>query len=143
MSIKTKVISIIIVLSIGIYAYVNFTSLHTINVSEISSFDEVQSKSLIETFLIDEEKADKTYVNKVIEITGIVKEVSFLNNRNTLILQGDNDGPGIICDMNPGQLTAITKIRKGERVRVKGICKGFLKDVIILNCILTDQQPNE
>ncbi len=143
MSIKTKVISIIIVVSIGIYAYVSFTSLHTINVSEISSFDEVQSNSLIENFLMDEEKADETYVNKVIEITGIVKEVSFLNNRNTLILQGDNESPGIICDMNPDQLTAITKIRKGDRVRVKGICKGFLKDVIVLNCILTDQQPNE
>ena len=92
--------------------------------------------------MTDEKQADEIYTGKVIEITGTVKEVSFLNNRNTLILQGKDKNSGVICDMNANQIDAIHKISLGDKITAKGICKGFLKDVVMLNCIIITNKHN-
>lgn len=146
MSRKIKIISTIIVLAIlcySSYIFFNLLGSDTINVRETNSYAEKKSNTLIADFTTNEEEANKIYAGKVLEVTGKVKEVSFLNNRNTLILQGEDKDTGIICDMNSDQLKSVLKISKGQRVTIKGVCKGFLKDVVMLNCILIDQKINE
>ncbi len=145
MSKKAKVSYLFIFAIIFICSYfcIHFFTKKAIDINTAPTKVEINSNFLVTNFLTNEKKADKIYTNKVIEIVGKVEEVSFLNNRNTLILQSEQKGFGIICDMNPGQLAAIMKIKKGDEVRIKGVCKGFLKDVIVLNCILIDQKLNE
>ena len=135
---KVKAISIIVLVGVSlcIYLYLNFTDINTINITDAVSFENTKSELLLANFKEDEKKADKFYTGKVIEITGIVKEVSFLNNRNTLILQGEDKDSGVICDMNSNQIEATLKITEGQKVTIKGMYKGFLKDVVMLNCIL-------
>jgi len=135
---KVTVISIIVLVGISmcIYLYLSFSDTKPINVTNSVSFESTQSELLVANFKEDEQKADKFYTGKVIEITGIVKEVSFLNNRNTLILQGEDKDSGVICDMNSNQIDAILKINEGQKITIKGVYKGFLKDVVMLNCIL-------
>ena len=103
---KVKAISIIVLvgISLGIYLYLSFTDINTINITDAVSFKNTKSELLLADFKEDEKKADKFYTRKVIEVTGIVKEVSFLNNRNTLILQGEDKDSGVICDMNSNQI---------------------------------------
>ena len=73
---------------------------------------------------------------------GKVKEVSFLNNTNTIILLGDENS-GIICDFSQNQTKEIKALTKNQTVIIKGIYKGFLKDVILLNCLLINDITNE
>jgi hypothetical protein len=133
--INKKLISIIVLVGISIYFYL-YLSFSDINITDTVSFKNTKSELLLADFKEDEKKADTFYTGRVIEITGIVKEVSFLNNRNTLILQGENKNSGVICDMNSTQIDATSKITKGQKVTIKGMYKGFLKDVVMLNCIL-------
>lgn len=130
-----KIISIIIV-TICIYISLNLLDKKAIDINKALTFKNTESEILVANFLTNEKLADETYTRKVIEITGTVKEVSFLNNRNTLILQGKDKNSGVICDMNANQIDAIHKISIGDKITVKGICKGFLKDVVMLNCII-------
>ncbi len=130
-----KIISIIIV-TICIYISLNLLDKKAIDINKALTFKNTESEILVANFLTNEKLADETYTGKVIEITGTVKEVSFLNNRNTLILQGKDKNSGVICDMNANQIDAIHKISIGDKITVKGICKGFLKDVVMLNCII-------
>lgn len=102
----------------------------------------INSDELISSFKIDEEKANELYKGKIIEVIGIVKEVSFLNNRNTVLLYTKNKDSEIICDVHASQIEKIKTLKKDQKIRVKGICKGFLKDVILLNCSI-DLLPNE
>lgn len=102
----------------------------------------LDSRDLLNAFTKNEEKSDSLYAGKILEISGIVKEVTFLNNRNTLILYGNSNENGIICDLNPNQKEKLKHIKKHQKVFVKGICKGFLKDVILLNCTIYFK-PNE
>lgn len=102
----------------------------------------LNSKDLINAFKIDEEKSTDLYAGKILEITGTVHEINYLNNRITLILNNKIDSFGIICDINPIENPKIKKLKKNEKVMIKGICKGFLKDVILLNCSI-EINPNE
>lgn len=103
----------------------------------------ISSKNLVANFINDEERADTMFSGKIVEITWRVKEVTFLNNRNTVILYGQNTSSGIICDFGTNQLEEIKGLIKNQKITVKGVCKGFLKDVVILNCLLMKTDLNE
>ena len=96
----------------------------------------VNSDDLIANFLSNEHKANDLYAGKIIEVDGFVKEISFLNNRNTVILYSKNKTSGVICDVHPSQIEKVKKLKEHQKIKVKGICKGFLKDVVLLNCYI-------
>lgn len=96
----------------------------------------ISSEDLLAEFLNDEAKANQDYVEKVIEVEGIVKEVTFLNNRYTVLLQGQGEYACLMCDMNIEEMERIKEISTGDTITLKGVCKGFLMDAILLNCVL-------
>ncbi|CAN0604539.1 unnamed protein product, partial [Ectocarpus sp. 12 AP-2014] len=97
---------------------------------------------IITLFQGNELQANATYTNKVIEVHGTIKEISFLNNRNTIILKSEKfEKNFVICDMSPISNTIIPKLTIGDTITLKGICKGYLLDVILLNCIPTNEKP--
>nr|WP_205783246.1 hypothetical protein [Allomuricauda hymeniacidonis] len=99
----------------------------------------VQAKDLLASFLTDEASANKKYVERIIEVQGIVKEITFFNNRYTVLLQGDGEYVCIMCDMEDDQQSQVEKLSVGDPIILKGICKGFLMDAILLNCVLVNQ----
>nr|WP_246615870.1 OB-fold putative lipoprotein [Aquimarina litoralis] len=101
------------------------------------------SELLVDLYSKDEDKANSHYKNKIIEVTGIVKEISFLNNRNTILLKGNTTKSSVICDMQLNQTAILRKLKKDDVVKIKGVCKGYLKDVILLNCTFINQNTNE
>nr|WP_181374578.1 hypothetical protein [Polaribacter aquimarinus] len=102
----------------------------------------LNADDLVNSFLVNPEYSNNLYTGKIIEITGFVKKVTFLNNRNTVLLYSNNKTSGVICDIHPSQIKKVKKLKEHQEVKVKGICKGFLKDVILLNCHL-DFKANE
>ncbi|WP_161991980.1 OB-fold protein [Flagellimonas algicola] len=77
---------------------------------------------------------------KVIEITGAIKEINKKNNRLTVILhvQG-KEHPSIICDMMEGQENLIKEFEPTDTLVIKGVFKGILKDAIFLNCVVSHE----
>lgn len=102
----------------------------------------LSSNDLLNSYSKNEEKSDSLYAGKIIEINGTIKEITFLNNRNTIILNSNSETFGVICDINPSQKEKIKQLKKNQKIQIKGICKGFLKDVILLNCSI-DLLTNE
>ncbi|MEM9001533.1 MAG: hypothetical protein AAGB24_14820 [Bacteroidota bacterium] len=106
-------------------------------VSENSNVEvKIGSKELLAAFMKDEATANKNFVEKIIEVEGQVRDITFLNDRYTILLQGQGDYACLMCDMNPEQIEKIGQIKKGDNITLKGICKGFLMDAILLNCVL-------
>lgn len=112
------------------------------NLEKVSSDVSLKSNKLVASFVSDEESSNKLYTGKIIEVEGFIKEISFLNDRETLILSSNSDNYGIICDLHTSQIEKMKTLKINQKIKVKGICKGFLKDVILLNCYL-DLEPNE
>lgn len=112
------------------------------NLEKESALVSINSDDLVTSFFNDEAKSNKHFTGKIIEVTGSVKEISFINERITLILKSNINSFGVICDINTTQLEKIVQLKKNQKIIVKGICKGFLKDVILLNCYI-DLSTNE
>jgi len=133
----------LLLILVNIFTYViPFFKKSDINLENVNFEAQINTDDLITSYLSNENKTNTNFNGKIIEVTGNVKKVTFLNNRNTVILYGENKDSGIICDVHPSQIEKLKLLTINQKIAVKGICKGFLKDVILLNCII-DNQPNE
>ncbi len=105
----------------------------------------VHATEPIEHFTVEELRSGGASLKEnVISVEGIVKDINFLNNRMTIVLSSVRPGDAsVLCDMQRDQKTMLQGIDLGEKVTVKGIYKGALKDVIILNCIIYNQPSND
>ena len=136
---KIKILSLLaaFMLLAGFYLlYIWFT-----RPPETTSFDrpadiKITSAELISSFQKDEEMASSIFVEKTIEVKGVVKDITFFNDRYTVLLQGGDSYSCIMCDMQNDQTSILNEIKKGDTIVLKGICKGFLMDAILLNCII-------
>ena len=94
----------------------------------------ISASELYRLYSTNENKANAMYRNKSIVVYGRVKEISYVNRRKTILLEGNKDASGIICDLNEKQTQNLQEIQKEQVLYIQGICKGFLKDVVLLNC---------
>jgi len=93
----------------------------------------VSATALFHSFEEDEINANTLYLDKVLEITGNVSEVTANQNLTPIIvLETENMVFGIRCTMD----NAESKVKAGETVTIKGICTGYLSDVIITNATI-------
>lgn len=77
----------------------------------------------------------------VIAVSGTVNEINTINKRITILLKGNEaQETFVICDMNSNQNSSIKTIKKGDSILIKGLLKGILKDVIMLNCVILKNQ---
>ncbi|MEW7292152.1 OB-fold protein [Aquimarina sp. 2304DJ70-9] len=127
----------------GLYFYYGFYNRTYVDINHAATEIKISSGELTSTYILNEESANSIYRGKVIEVEGIVKEISFLNNRNTVLLHGDDKYSSVLCDMQSDQIEEVKKLKRGQKIKIKGICKGFLKDAILLNCMLINTQINE
>ena len=126
----------------GVYCFLKISKEANIDIKSASTSYNLKTNALIANFKTDEKSTNKKFSGKIIKIEGKVKEISFLNNTNTVLLFGDKNS-GIICDFNQNQTREIKALTKNQTVKIKGIYKGFLKDVILLNCLLMNDKTNE
>lgn len=116
---------------------------NSVNVINTKTEVQISSKKLTSSFLENEDKANSQYVEKIVEIEGIVKNITFFNNRYTVLLHGETNYSCVMCDMQPDQYNQIEKLHVGQSITLKGVCKGFLMDAIVLNCIILKPYNNE
>ncbi len=144
MSGKVKIVIGLLLIAFGVcYLYFGVYNKPPRDITNVKPEVEISSDKLLTLFHADESLANATYVQKTIEVQGVVKEITTLNNRYSVLLQSKNDSSHVICDMAPSKVMDIKKLKPGQTVRLKGICKGFLMDVIMLNCILVNDKTNE
>lgn len=80
----------------------------------------------------------KLYVDKTIEIESNILNITYKYGKYTLILYGNEHETMIMCEIQEDQNNKIEQLKIGQNIKVKGVLKGVLLDVILLNCILTE-----
>lgn len=142
---RNKILYIVFGLIFSVGLYVALTKYYSPPRNILNAKTEVMTTAdeISLSFLNNEEVANQQYTNKVLEITGIVKDITYTNSRNTIILYGNQPDSNVICDVEIHQQNEVKKRMINNTVKIKGVCKGLLKDVIILNCILINTPENE
>lgn len=135
--IKTfKIILIFILILCSYFGFKIYRASMPLNINIVKVDEQINSNKLLASFEANESLAEATFIEKVIVIEGIVNDVTYLNDRYTVILQSGNKFSKILCDMSSSQGEQVKKLKTGQSVSIKGVCKGYLLDVIMLNCIL-------
>lgn len=96
---------------------------------------QISATELFRSFENNETEANGLYLDKVIEVSGKISEVSTNQEQfPVIVLETENPMFAVRCTMeNP---TTLAKV--GDAVTIKGICTGYLSDVIIVKAILVE-----
>lgn len=95
----------------------------------------LSSGDLVKAFTTDESGSNAKYLNKVIKVSGIVSNISESNTEITVYLKDPDQSSGVMCSFEKGSFDK-SKIKQGSKQFVKGICSGYLMDVVLNQCAL-------
>lgn len=96
---------------------------------------EIEATELLHAFETDENAANMLYLDKIVVVSGTVESVSEDTLNISIYLKNSDAIAGIICSFDKKNLE-ISSVGKGMSVRVKGICTGYLMDVVMNKCSL-------
>jgi hypothetical protein len=106
-----------------------------LNVEKASSDIVITSENLLNNYIEDEGKSNTAYLEKVIEVSGRITEIIREQDSNVITLSGGNMDGNVICYLLDGN-EKIDSFNIGDSLVIKGICTGYLLDVILVRCVL-------
>lgn len=98
---------------------------------------EATADEIIAAYEADEKAADGLYLGKVVQVTGKVSGVTEEGGTKKIQLETFNPMALIICEMETGTETG--DVKAGDMASVKGMCSGYLSDVILVQSTLVKE----
>ena len=95
----------------------------------------ISASRLYKEYDANEIAADQKYKGKIIEVTGVIRDIgNDIMNNAYVTLAGDEYFGDIQCYFN--KKSVVAKLSKGKRITIIGSCSGLLMNVQMDNCIL-------
>jgi len=134
--IKYSLITLAIII-LGVFLFVKFYIFRKSDdsVASKNAYYTIEAVDLLNSFETDETSANKKYLDKVIEVTGIVDNFVTTKTETNVYLRQPGKTSGIMCSFNTSEFQK-QPIKSGDRVKIKGICSGYLLDVVLNKCSL-------
>ena len=104
-----------------------------LSVSSKKADYEIKAAQLIHDFETDEQVANEKYLGKILIVDGELKDITEDSLSITLSLGSIGDISGILCSFDKSVIEP-GKVQKGQQLKVKGICTGYLLDVVLNKC---------
>lgn len=124
---------LIVVSVIGTYKMYNKPH---INVAKAETDLTLEYKALLNDFETNESEANIKYLDQIIEVTGPIAKIKTVKN-STIISLGEGSMFGnVTCHLTPEESVKNLNLNKGQEITVKGICTGYLMDVILVKSVL-------
>jgi hypothetical protein len=93
----------------------------------------IDAAGLLQSFETNEAEANTLYLGKILIVTGTVESVSEDTLGISVYLKSSDAVAGVICSFdkkNPD----VQALEKGTPASIKGICTGYLLDVVLNKC---------
>ncbi|MDG1038827.1 MAG: hypothetical protein P8O89_07785, partial [Polaribacter sp.] len=78
--------------------------------------------------------ANKLYLEKIIKINGTISELNIEKERGIITLKTRDNFGSVLCHLSEGGMKKMKSLKVGQTITLKGICTGFLMDVILVKC---------
>ncbi len=96
----------------------------------------LQAGNLFQAFSDNESESNQKYVGKILAVVGTVKGIE-TGADGTMVLKLETNSTGDVqCNFIKETPPDISKIKVGESIQIKGICSGFLFDVMLDKCVI-------
>lgn len=90
----------------------------------------VTADQLLTDYESNEAAANDKYLGKVVEVSGTVSQVSTEEGKNKVHFETSNPIATVISELDEGN--SAEGIAVGTHAKVKGMCSGYLSDVILV-----------
>jgi hypothetical protein len=131
------IIAGIALLLLGGYLYVRY--MPDISMLEQASDFRMPATKLAEEFETNLSASNSKFIDRVIEVTGVISEISTDPNNAIVFILRDNEVPtGVLCTVAEKSTKKAERYKVGDTVVVKGICTGMLFEVVLNKCIVLD-----
>ena len=102
------------------------------------SYLSITADSLFLAYQKNEKNADSNYLDKALLVSGNISEIKTNQQGQQVIVLSTSDPIfGIACTLSePGRKE---QVGKGVQVNIKGFCAGFTSDVVLRDCIITNE----
>lgn len=106
----------------------------------------IEAPALIAAFEKDTASANKQYVDKIIAVSGHVKNIDTNGNPAVIALGDAAQMSSVQCSMDSAHAADYKAIKEGDQVTIKGKCTGgqtqdlFGTDVILSRCVMENKK---
>lgn len=129
----TGIILLFTVVAVSLYAWLYIWNKPQLNVED-SKAVKVTAAALFSEYSSNEKEANSKYIDKVVEVTGEINSVSKNSEGKTVVLLKTDDLMfGVNCTLEQA-----ADVKAGESISLKGICTGYLTDVVLIRCYKTN-----
>lgn len=132
------ILSILVVVVLGVFIYFALYNKPHINVSKSSADISLTSKTIIQDFESNETIANSKYLEQIIEVTGAISDISLTKDKGIIVLGEPSSFGSVMCHLSAEENQKINTFKKGQQITIKGICTGYLMDVILVKCIIVE-----
>jgi len=131
---KKKIIWALIILAIVfalVYAYREYTRTHK-DLAGVKADLAVESGILISEFEKNDSAANKKYLGKILDISGVVKEIdTAAGGIYTIVLGHPGSKSSVRCQLDSIHASDAAKLSSGSSVLMRGACTGFEKNELL------------
>ena len=118
--------------AIGVWYFIFYKPTHFKRDVADETAINITAKQIVKNFQANEDSANKLYLNKALAITGeVIEAKKNQDGKPTVTLKSDDSFSNIYCTLKDE-----VALQNGSTVTIKGICTGFLSDVVIIDAIV-------
>lgn len=107
-----------------------------VNVAQEKAAISSTASVLLEAFSTDETAANLKYLGKIIQVKGVISKIEIVNKKGSISLETEALFGSVLCTLTPEESLSIKELKIGQEILLKGICTGFLMDVVLVKCII-------
>lgn len=134
---KFSIIALILALTLGIgYGLKEYHRGHQSTV-DLETEVKISAKGLMADYLADETTANTKYLNKVMEVAGVVSSLALTDSGSSSVNLFTEDEISVVsCQLESEQLEKARLLQEGDEITVKGRCSGATFDVVLTRCVI-------
>lgn len=132
MKAKKISIAILVLIIIGVFIVYKMYNKSHVDVSEASADITISANLILEEFSTDETTANRKYLEKIVAVKGEISETKIEKEKGIITLKTNDDFGSILCHLSEASTKKMDDLEVGKTITVKGICTGYLMDVILV-----------
>jgi len=121
----------------GLYAYSEYNR-GLPDTHQLKPSFKLNTDEFLKQFEANEAEATTRYVDNTISVHGTIGSTHITDTTATVFLNDASSTASIICEFQKESSKELQKLKTGDPVTIKGICSGYLLDVILVRCVVDE-----